>query len=270
MVVRDPHSILAWQPESTTALEYFTSIAWCKKILDDPSVRQYQCNYINRATHAWDPVIGGILSAQGGGGVFHYLTMLVSKDAQAVGNSITKSTLEAAPSVYSTEESGILTETSTTSSSPAPPKPKTRHDTVLRQSSALCADADRFPQHIDLYSLGPALTGLPNILHGGVIALVIDSAFGKLGMMHADLTGQFYSAYTNIRFRKPLLLQVATEKSRIASKNVTVMVKSQVDGRLTKAGSKKIYVVASVEGPDGIVYATGEGLLIEKTVKAEL
>ncbi|KAI5925129.1 hypothetical protein F4810DRAFT_708931 [Camillea tinctor] len=77
----------------------------------------------------------------------------------------------------------------------------------------------QFPQHIDLYTLGPALAGVPlpvPVLHGGVACLLVDAAAGRVGYMHrfcaraqpeggGALVGA-YSKHTDTRFRRPALM----------------------------------------------------------------
>ena len=47
---------------------------------------------------------------------------------------------------------------------------------------------------------------------------------------------------------------------------VDVVVRAQVDNRRTREGDRKIFVLARVEGESGVVFVTGEGLLIEKVL----
>jgi acyl-coenzyme A thioesterase PaaI-like protein len=116
-----------------------------------------------------------------------------------------------------------------------------------------------YPIHIDLFHLGPKLRGVPFTIYGGVLALLADGVLGKTAYMHRNPKKQVVTAYTNIRFVKPLL----TDKKGMA----TTMVKTQISSR---GRDGKIIVLAVFEGPGGIVYAEAEGMLVEKEWKTKL
>lgn len=257
MVHKIPHAILSWDPESEESYAHFYSIPWTSRILSAPGVRCMRCAYRHRLPLGWDPVANGVLrkpapvlasefSFGGEGGIIHYLSAIGPPDVSPMlwdSSSDDEAQIDLGTiGIYS----------ALTGSRPGP------------QSQASEGFKVDFPQHLDFYTLTSSLTGLPNTLHGGITALLIDSAFAKLGMMHASALvnsyagpeGQFYSAYTNVAFQRPIVLDAAGK--------VNVVVKAQIDGTRTKEGDRKIYVLASVEGEKGIVFANGEGLLVER------
>ncbi|KAK8116418.1 uncharacterized protein PG998_004699 [Apiospora kogelbergensis] len=150
-----------------------------------------------------------------------------------------------------------------------------------------------FPQHINFYTIGADLAGIPNTAHGGIIALLIDSVFAQLGFLHSNLQKQFYSSFTNVRFLRPLILPkspaVALRKTTMFGSEsntsdakpsssdtrhlggvATVIVRAQIDSIKTKEGDDKMHVFAQVETGGGMVCAVGEGLIVEKIWKSRL
>ena len=237
MVVQEPQNILAWEPESAAALRHFESTAWCGKLLRQPGLRLFRVQYDRRKPRGWDPVVHGLLAepAATGEGVRHFLSgMLVPATA--------------APALDRAGAAG----------------PEPLYGGGARRPH------NPFPQHVSFYALGPGLAGHSRTVHGGVIALLVDSAFAQLGFVHGRPGTRFYSAYTNTRFARPVLLPYVAadgEDRRMEDvPGVDVVVRAQVDSRRTREGDRKIFVLARVEGEDGVVYATGEGLLIEKVL----
>lgn len=233
MVVQELQNILAWEPESTEAVRHFESTAWCSGLLCQPELRLFRVQFAGRKAQGWDPVISGLLAEPGtkGEGVRHFLSgMLVPTGAAAT----------TAPDLDSAGAAG-----------PAPPL----------YGGGARRPHNPFPQHVNLYALGPGLAGHPRTVHGGVLALLVDSAFAQLGHVHGRPGTRFYSAYTNTRFVRPIVLP---DDGAPPGAGVDVVVRAQVDSRRTREGDRKIFVFARVEGEGGVVFATGEGLLIER------
>ncbi|KAI1635328.1 hypothetical protein F4809DRAFT_642567 [Biscogniauxia mediterranea] len=112
-------------------------------------------------------------------------------------------------------------------------RPSSTSGVLHHVSLLLLADADAgssssFPQHFDLYTLGPGLAGVPlpgrPALHGGAMCLIVDATCGRVGFMHRFYGGEeeqrkegkegkegvvvvgAYTAYTNTRFRRPAVM----------------------------------------------------------------
>ncbi|KAI0482606.1 hypothetical protein GGR56DRAFT_620765 [Xylariaceae sp. FL0804] len=224
MVGVEVQSILRWEPDSQTDYEYFRRIPWCDRTISLPGVRAYKGTIPIGTTRGMDPVIHGFM--MGEGGILHSVSLLA--------------------------EPNVFPELGATSMSP------TVHDPA-RQSKQQPVVTSGYPTHIDIFHLGPALHGVPRTIYGGVLALLADGVCGKTAYMHRDPKLQVYTAYTSVRFAKPLV----TDKAGTA----TVLVKSQVSTRSTQG---KILVVSSFEGPEGVIYATAESMLVEKAWKEKL
>ncbi|KAK6836789.1 hypothetical protein PG987_007284 [Apiospora arundinis] len=235
MVVAAPQRILAWEPESAEALQYFHSIDWCRHVLNMPGLLQFKCDYQNRKTNGWDPVVNGVL---------------------------------ARPDIAGTSFA--------TTSRP--------------NQHGASGTTNPFPQHVNFYTIGADLTGIPQTVHGGVIAMLIDSAFAQLGFVHSGPRGQFYSGFTNVRFLRPLIVselpspkqrqqaQDQSDRGSVGSSSsvgslgsvANVVVRAQINSIATKEGDNKMHVLAQVETDGGIVCAIGEGLVVEKVWKGKL
>lgn len=90
---------------------------------------------------------------------------------------------------------------------------------------------------------GPHAEGPPGHAHGGSIASVLDEAMGGNCYLHghAVLAGTL-----TVRYRAPLPLRtIATVRSRI----------DRTEGR-------KVIATGTVHGPDGTLYAEGEGIFV--------
>lgn len=250
MVETRPHAVLSWEAESTEAHAHFNSIPWIFLLLCTPTVRCVRCAYRYRLSPGWDPVVNGILRGakpapssemSASRGILHYMS--------AIAEPRTFTTLSPVINEDIPERAGTdgfyaaLTQ-------------------QVQPGSKLLGE---FPQHLDFYNLTSSLNGLPSTLHGGITTLLIDSAFAKLGMMHATpllnpyegSEGQFYSAYTNVTYLRPIVMN--------KDGTVNFVVRAQIDGTRTKEGDRKIYVLAHVVGEGDVVYARGDGLLIERT-----
>ncbi|KAI1484678.1 hypothetical protein F5X96DRAFT_692170 [Biscogniauxia mediterranea] len=152
-----------------------------------------------------------------------------------------------------------------------------------------------FPQHFDLYTLGPGLAGVPlpgrPALHGGAACLLVDATCGRVGFMHRFYDGGgggeeeqgegkgkgkegkeekegvamvgAYTAYTNTRFHRPAVMDGP-------GGTLTLVLRTRVCGVGTeggkgskgKRGKRGLLVRASVEGEGGKVYATGESEVV--------
>jgi acyl-coenzyme A thioesterase PaaI-like protein len=155
-------------------------------------------------------------------------------------------------------EGGILRHTTLLAASHVFPKldPAPSDPTLSRDPNG---DGPDYPIHIHLFHLGRALQGVPPTIHGGVLALLADSVLSMTALLHRDPQQQGYSAYANIRFAKPVFAS--------SDGTATILVKSQISHR---SHGGKIVVLASFEGPNGVIYATAESLLVVKKWKGKL
>ena len=171
MVVKEPQNILAWEPESVAALRYFESKAWCGGLLRRPELRLFRVRYAGRKQRGWDAVVHGLLAEPPApcAGVRHFLSGTMVSTGAATAPALDDGAACPAP-LYG-------------GGARRPHSP--------------------FPQHVSFYTLGPGLAGHPRTVHGGVIALLVDSAFAQLSFVHGRPGTRFYSAYTNTRFVWP-------------------------------------------------------------------
>ncbi|KAI1089250.1 hypothetical protein F5B19DRAFT_382420 [Rostrohypoxylon terebratum] len=114
-----------------------------------------------------------------------------------------------------------------------------------------------FPIHIDIFTLGMELHAFPRTIFGGVLALLADGVCGKAAYLHRDLEIPGYTAYTNVKFDKP----IRTDKDGYA----TILVRSQVNQH--QSSGAKIVINAQFEDPGGIIHAVAESMTMERTVK---
>jgi thioesterase superfamily protein 4 len=100
-----------------------------------------------------------------------------------------------------------------------------------------------------LLALGPDMDGHLNTAHGGVAALMLDEAMGTMAGMHKEPGKAIFTAYMHVDYKKPVptpsvcLIRVTFDSKRSAK--------------------RKIYVNASLENGDGVVYTTAESLFLE-------
>lgn len=92
------------------------------------------------------------------------------------------------------------------------------------------------------------------------MTLLADGVCGRIAWVHRDQTKQFYTAYTNVRFIKPITFG--------RDGLVTILIKSQISRRLTTEG--KIVVTAVFEDSNGSIHAVAESMAVEKMVKGKL
>lgn len=127
-------------------------------------------------------------------------------------------------------------------------------------------DENPYLMHLTFYTLSPALCGVPRTIYGGVITTICDTDYGRLGIIHRDPADKGYTMYTNTRFVKPIILD--------DNDQAIVVVESQLSHRRLPPEDRKrrrrMLVLASVEGPDGKVYATAESVLMETPWKERL
>lgn len=102
------------------------------------------------------------------------------------------------------------------------------------------------------YTFGEAMNAHPNLLHGGVIATILDSSMGNVvGQQMPELHPTFTVAL-NITYKKPI------------STPGTVMVRSWI----TKIeGPRKVWVHGVVESGTGEVHAFADGMWLAAKAK---
>ncbi|GAW17949.1 hypothetical protein ANO14919_074180 [Xylariales sp. No.14919] len=233
MVAVTVHNVLAWEPESEADLRFFESIPWCARILNSPGVSAYRVDFHYRTERGMDPVIHGFMFR--GRGILKYNSFLA--DVGALRPHDPKQSVEIDP--------GSLVSCAS----------------HLEVQSAVDISKSQYPVHIDIFTLGQDLPGFPRTIHGGVIALLADGLCARVAHMHRDPANQIYTAYTNTRFIKPMI-------TSDDDGTITILVKAQISQ--LKSAEGKIVVMASFEGPGGIVYATAESMIIENVWKGRL
>lgn len=242
MVGKSVHSILSWDHESKSDLEYFRNIPWCSEVFSSPGIRPYRGSFPLRNDRGMDPVIHGFMFRDGG--VMRHLSLLAESG------------------VMSLLDVDRSTESMPLSPQLALDEPSRENNGPETQTTSMQATTgqEEYPVHIDLYNLGRSLQGVPDTIYGGVLTLLADGVCGRTAYMHRDPHQQVYTAYTNVRFVKALTFG--------SDGTATTLIKSQVSQRLTTQG--KIVVNATMEGPGGVVHATVESMIMEKPWKGRL
>lgn len=111
------------------------------------------------------------------------------------------------------------------------------------QSDGERAEVRRF------YTFGPDLTAHPNLLHGGVVACVLDSSLGRAAGLIVEQSGrdpEIFTVQLNITYKKPI-----PTPGTVATKAWV----TKVEG-----GGRKIWAKGVVEGRGGVVHAVAEGM----------
>lgn len=96
------------------------------------------------------------------------------------------------------------------------------------------------------YTVAEQYQGYPGVVHGGVIAAMLDEALGRAAMVE-NHTRFWMTAKVEIRYRKP----------------VPIGQPLQLHGRLQSDRGRWIFATAELLLPDGSVGAEAEGLLMD-------
>ncbi|KAF2965608.1 hypothetical protein GQX73_g7968 [Xylaria multiplex] len=235
MVTTSVSSVLAWEADCDSDLQYFRSLSWSAPIISKPEVRPYKAESPFRTRRGMIPVVNSFMFHKGG------LLRHVSLVAPA----------------------NVTTFASTLSDVSAPHLPElpTASKRRIRTLGSLSPrGAEEYPIHLDFLTLGPALHGPPRTVHGGVLSLLADGICAKTAWMHKDPLKQIYTARIQIQFLKPAILDDGD--------TISILAKSRIVQHLTGLG--KIVVIAQFEGSQGDVYATAESLLLERSWRATL
>lgn len=125
---------------------------------------------------------------------------------------------------------------------PGPPSPSGLQPPLVTEN----ADGDAPAELRRFYTFGTGLNAHPNLLHGGVIATILDSAMGNViwQAIQPRSKAPTFTVNLNITYKKP----VSTPGS--------VMVRAT----LVRVEGRKIWVSGTVEGEDGVVHASAEGM----------
>jgi acyl-coenzyme A thioesterase PaaI-like protein len=94
------------------------------------------------------------------------------------------------------------------------------------------------------YTFGSGMNAHPDLLHGGVIATILDSTLGNvIGLAHPEI-GTFFTVKLEVNYKKPITTPG------------TIMVRA----RLVKMDGRKVFVEGWVEGSEGEIHAKGDGM----------
>lgn len=102
------------------------------------------------------------------------------------------------------------------------------------------------------YTFGTGLNAHPNLLHGGVIATILDSTLGNIISQEMPERQSTFTVALNVTYKKP----IATPS--------TVLARSWIH----KVEGRKTWIHGALESGSGEVYATAEGMWI--TVQPKL
>jgi len=113
-------------------------------------------------------------------------------------------------------------------------------------SQGLLGEVRRF------YTFGQGLNAHPDLLHGGIIANILDSTMGNVIGQELRSTGAMFTVALNITYKMP----VTTPGTIIARAHIT-----KIDG------PRKIWVHGSIENGTGGIHATAEGMWLKAKPK---
>ncbi|KAI4862982.1 hypothetical protein F4820DRAFT_428603 [Hypoxylon rubiginosum] len=297
MPTKEAHAVLSWTPADDIAaahLDHFRSVPWLADIISLDGVRPYTADLLAGVTTATqpgcDPVLDGILARDGG--VSRHICLLAGfgilppvgrqlRERGAVDPSVKRGNENNGEKHYlkrkqienvkrgkKNELASKCTDRGERCSGSNARKAKLEGDGRVDESPFRRDEDDDFPIHLDILTLGPALQGIPHTTHGGVLTMLIDATCGRVGFMHRDPRGQTYSAYTNVRFLRPIIAPSTPASGDQEEEEVTVLVRTQISAKETRGG--KMIIRASVEGDGGVVYAVGESMVVEKVWKGKL
>ncbi len=99
------------------------------------------------------------------------------------------------------------------------------------------------------YTVPEQYQGYPGIVHGGVVASILDEVLGRVHMNEGDPDRSrfMYTAKMTVRYRH----------------HVPIGVPLRIVGRAQKSKSTSATSTATLYGPDGQVLAEAEGLLVD-------
>jgi thioesterase superfamily protein 4 len=99
-----------------------------------------------------------------------------------------------------------------------------------------------------LATLGGGMDGHLHTAHGGVAATLLDEAMGTLAGIHKEPGKSIFTAYMRVDYKKP----VPTPS--------VILIRVTLDA---KSATRKIFVNATIESGEGIVYTGAEALFLE-------
>ncbi|KAH8660254.1 hypothetical protein BX600DRAFT_467469 [Xylariales sp. PMI_506] len=232
--------VLAWTTETPEDDEHFRSIPWTNKLLSTPGVRVFRPDFPGRPARGPDPMIHGILCREGG--ISHYACLIA--EPGVLPPLQTRSSADIAVPVATRIQQSD--NSSAKSMATVPPGQPTLSTAV--------------PMHLDLYTVGSALYGVPNTIHGGLAAVLCDMAFVKVVWVESKPGSNYYSKHTNVEFVRPMVTD--------ADGSLTLIVKAQLNPLLST--EKKLVIIGSVEGVDGMVYVRAQGMVVNSSWKSRL
>jgi acyl-coenzyme A thioesterase PaaI-like protein len=122
----------------------------------------------------------------------------------------------------------------------------------------VCGLENPFGLHLRFYTTAPGevsvdytvpahYQGYPGVVHGGVVAAMLDEATGRVFMGDPDAPRFMYTARLSIRYRK----------------NVPVETPLKLVGRAGKNKGRTATASGAIYGPDGELLAEAEALLVD-------
>ena len=101
---------------------------------------------------------------------------------------------------------------------------------------------------VSLLALGRGIIGHTNIAHGGLIAAILDETMGMVVTLHRSPGMSGYTAFINVRFRKPVPTPSA------------ILCRTWLQRR---PSGRKLWLRGTVEDGEGRLFAEAESLWIE-------
>ncbi len=101
-----------------------------------------------------------------------------------------------------------------------------------------------------IFTIGGGLNGFPDIVHGGMVASLMDEVMGFLSvhnrMIGATPQGKYMTVYLNTQFKAPVMA------------NSTYLAVARVD----KVEGRKMFTSQTIQDGEGNVLATGNALFV--------
>jgi thioesterase superfamily protein 4 len=98
-------------------------------------------------------------------------------------------------------------------------------------------------------SLGPGMDGHLHTAHGGVAATLLDEALGTLAGIHKEPGKSIFTGFIHVDYKKP-----------VPTPGV-ILIRACLNGK--KSANRKIFVEATLESGEGVVYSRAESLFVE-------
>ncbi|RMJ22919.1 Thioesterase superfamily [Aspergillus sp. HF37] len=120
-----------------------------------------------------------------------------------------------------------------------------------KQGETLRLSSDSSPvagELVTLLALGRGMNGHTNVVHGGLIATILDETMGMVAGLHQSPGMSAYTAAVNVSYKKPVPAPGA------------IVCRTWLEKR---SGGRKLWLRGRIEDGEGTLYADAESLWVE-------